>query len=175
MFLYNKMKKLATPPNLCRANLKVTRVANLVNQRGPICRSDGAPYQSNSWCSFCWFINISCLQFMQNVNWQFWFVGFFLKKAMISREKSILAPICWNAKILESIDQIWFHATFFSVLVFLFGIYGEFTHITINLFQSLKCLRTWKHMKDFSVMKASQFIEIDWWCWWIKSAYNRYT
>lgn len=112
---------------------------------------------------------------MQNVNWQFWFVGFFLKKAMISREKSILAPICWNAKILESIDQIWFHATFFSVLVFLFGIYGEFTHITINLFQSLKCLRTWKHMKDFSVMKASQFIEIDWWCWWIKSAYNRYT
>lgn len=100
---------------------------------------------------------------------------FFLKKAMISREKSILAPICWNAKILESIDQIWFHATFFSVLVFLFGIYGEFTHITINLFQSLKCLRTWKHMKDFSVMKASQFIEIDWWCWWIKSAYNRYT
>lgn len=94
---------------------------------------------------------------------------------MISREKSILAPICWNAKILESIDQIWFHATFFSVLVFLFGIYGEFTHITINLFQSLKCLRTWKHMKDFSVMKASQFIEIDWWCWWIKSAYNRYT
>lgn len=94
---------------------------------------------------------------------------------MISREKSILAPICWNAKILESIDQIWFHATFFSVLVFLFGIYGEFTHITINLFQSLICLRTWKHMKDFSVMKASQFIEIDWWCWWIKSAYNRYT
>lgn len=79
---------------------------------------------------------------------------------MISREKSILAPICWNAKILESIDQIWFHATFFSVLVFLFGIYGEFTHITINLFQSLKCLRTRKHMKDFSVMKAANLLKL---------------
>lgn len=68
--------------------------------------------------------------------------GVFLKEGYDLEGESILAPICWNAKILESIDQIWFHATFFSVLVFLFGIYGEFTHITINLFQSLKCLRT---------------------------------
>lgn len=66
---------------------------------------------------------------MQNVNWQFWFVVFFLKKAMISREKSILAPICWNAKILESIDQIWFHATFFfSFSIFIWYLWWIYTY-----------------------------------------------
>lgn len=68
--------------------------------------------------------------------------GFFLKEGY-----DLEGEIDFGANLLECQDSGIYRSnlvptTFFSVLVFLFVIYGEFTQITINLFQSLKCLRT---------------------------------